>query len=715
MIFPLKRIIPYFAIIIVVLVFFYPVWFQGKVPLPADLIVGAYYPWLDYSWDAKGIGMPIKNPITSDAISLIFPEHTYSLKLLKEYGQALWNPLVLMGTPLAANFQSATFSPTKLIYFFLPLLEGWSFQIIIQHLLAALFAYLLLRELGTGALAATFGGIIFAFSGFMMIWSEWNELSLVAAFFPLIFFLTLKWFKTSQPFYLVFLAVAFALQIFAGYPQILFYELIGLMTLVFILIDRKDINPIKIFQLIFFLGLGIGVAAIQIVPGYELVNYSQRVKEIIPDEWTFLSWKHLITLFAPDFFGNHSTYNWWGPGNYTMVTGYTGLVSLILATYFVVSNRKHKVVIFSFWILLLVLLISFKNPLSIMLKRSTFLSYQAVAAHRSTVLINLILAILASFGLEMLYLGKAYLKNIWRSLYVPAIVLLGIGIGIFFSIFYFQSTNLPLLDSETNKLIMNYRVGLRNLVLPIIVFTLMGIAMVSSYYQKRLTKTIAILILALGIIELFRFGWKFTPFSAKKLVFPSTPVIEFLQNQKKPFRVSAQDVIPTNSLMVYGVETLEGYESLYSLRTARYLAVLNSGHVNSSPQDRYGAVTNIKSPLLDLANVRYIVVLKRNMEGEVDKNGNIPVEYQKESLQKVFEDQSVVVLENLHSYPRAKMYYQWDILENDQEILSKLISDYPLDKKIILEENPTVNSGKGEGEVFFQNSIDGKILKVVTN
>ena len=38
---------PIIVIIFVVLVFFYPIYLKGLIPLPIDFIVGTYYPWLE--------------------------------------------------------------------------------------------------------------------------------------------------------------------------------------------------------------------------------------------------------------------------------------------------------------------------------------------------------------------------------------------------------------------------------------------------------------------------------------------------------------------------------------------------------------------------------------------------------------------------------------------------------------------------------------------
>lgn len=179
-----SKLWPLLASVFVVLVFFYPVWLKKLVPLPADFIVGVYYPWLDYKWGFS-TGVPVKNPITTDVVSFIYPVQMLAIDLLKAGQFPLWNPYIFTGSPLLANFQSAPFSPTNFLYFLFDSLTAWSIQIMAQHFLAIVFTFLLLRYWNVSKLGALFGGLVFGFSGFNLIWSQWNGHTLTAScFYP---------------------------------------------------------------------------------------------------------------------------------------------------------------------------------------------------------------------------------------------------------------------------------------------------------------------------------------------------------------------------------------------------------------------------------------------------------------------------------------------------------------------------------------------------
>ncbi len=704
------RLWPLAATFIAVAIFFHPVWLQGKIPLPADFIVGTYYPWLDYKWAGYNAGVPVKNPITTDVVSFTYPIQMHTIDFLKKGSLPLWNSTVLAGTPLFANFQSAAFSPTNFFYFILPKFFAWTAQIIAQPFLAAVFLYLLLRNFGVSKLSSVAGGLFYAFAGFLTIWLQWNGHTLVAAFFPLEILFVKKWLESQKFLWGFLLSLVLALQIFSGYPQIILYEFLAffLLVLVFNRDLFKDIG--KIFKLSLFLTLGVGLAAVQILPGLELLRWSQRSAETVLNEWAFLPPQLLITFLAPDYFGNHATQNYWGPADYTLTTGFSGVVVITLALVGFLTGRKNKVISFGVSLVVLSLAIAFPNPISVWFKESGFLGLQAASAHRGLVLSNLGFAILAAFGLDALFQKRIGWRESLRAFYIPGILLLSFTIGTYFAMSWLKIQ--PNGEELAIRAITNLMVGLKNLILPIMILSTTAILMGLSFYLKRFNKIFIGILIVVGLFELFRFGWKFTPFSPKEFIFPNTPVLTFLQSQQKPFRVAAEDVVPINMMMPYGIETIEGYDAVYPLRYAKYLAVLNSGQLEADPMGRYGSVSNVNSRLFDLVNGKYILVRKVDKTGKPDVTGQIPEKFQTPTLEKVFEDKTVVVLENTKVFPRAFFVSNWESRIDSQGVLSDLTSsDFPLNQRIILEENfnEFSQSPQNNSQVKFSGNLEENI------
>jgi len=640
----LKKVSPVFFSVIIVIIFFWRVFLQKKVLIPGDFIVGVYYPWLDYKWGFPA-GVPVKNPIMADVVSFSYPMRILATNLLKSGKLPLWNPYILTGTPLLANFQSASFSPTNILYFFLDKFTAWSLQIILQHLFALIFTYLLLRYWKASKTGSLLGGIVYAFSGFSLIWSQWNAHTLVASFIPLLILLTDKFLKEKKNILGVLISIILAFQIFSGYPQVVIYTFlaIGLLWLTRIQTIKEKIKTTILLGI--FILLGIGLAGVQILPGKELLSLSQRTIEAHPFGWAFLPVTKIITFIAPDYFGNHATGNYWGPQDYTSNTGFVGIVALTLALLAITKIKKKMEILFPFILTILSLLLSFPTPLSIFFWKSGVFGFNAAAAHRALVLFCFGISVLCGFGFDAL--------NFKVKFKYKVLILLLIYLLITIFAFYALKIHQP--------------IGLKNLVLPISVLLISSLIFFKTKFK--------FVFVILSVIELFYFGWKFTPFSNKNLVFPTTPIINFLKNQPKPFRTTGDHVIPINFRMAYGIESVEGYDAVYPAGISNFIQKINGGGTFR----RYAIVDNDISPLLDLVNTKYYLALK--------SDPNLK-RFDTQRFKLVDEDKSVLVYESLSAKPRAFLVNQnigatYLLYSENEEIMS--ISSSNNDKLFISE------------------------------
>ncbi|MEK6818994.1 MAG: YfhO family protein, partial [Nanoarchaeota archaeon] len=205
--------------------------------------------------------------------------------------------------------------------------------------------------------------------------------------------------------------------------------------------------------------------------------------------------------------------------------------------------------------------------------------------------------------------------------------------------------------SEQEKYLV---VGLRNLILPIalIFATSCFLLIVRINFFRNLAASLLFLFL---VFDLFRFGHKYMTFTKESLVFPKTPVIDFLIRRLEsegPFRVEGGDVIPMNMLAPFGIETMEGYDAYYSLEYAKFLSKINSGDP-TQPLGRYGEIKKYDSEFIDIGNVKYILALKRDKIAVPSPNGIPDYIFDLEKLSPVFEDGTVVVFENKNAKERA--------------------------------------------------------------
>ncbi len=678
---------PYLLIVFIVVSFFWKFFLKGLIPIPGDFIVGVYYPWLDYKW-GYAVGVPVQNPILTDVVSFTYPMQTLAVDLLKSGKLPLWNPLILGGTPLLANFQSSPFSPTNFIYFLTDNITAWGFQIVLQHFFAAVFTFILLRHWKISKFGSVLGSVVYAFGGFNLIWSQWNGHTLAAAFIPLILFFSDNFLLKQKWVYGVGVSVSLALMMLSGYPQIILYLGLSVFVLWFVRIWRgKGVFKKSFFLASFFL-IGFGLSAFQIIPGAELLKYSQREVELHPFEWAFLPVDKVITFIAPNYFGNHATRNYWGPQDYTSNTGFVGVIAFILAGYSLLIVKKKKEILVAFFLLVVSLILAFPTPISMFLWKSGIGGFNAASAHRSLVIFNLAMAILSGFGFDYLLSGELK-KRFWIGFLVPGTLL------VVFIVVAFLAKGNTLAGTSIRV------VALRNLAIPCLVFLLAFLSVVVFHLNLKIRFVkvfIAFMLFALMVVEVFNFGWKFTPFSDRKLIFPKTPVLDFLMSQEKPFRVTGDKVVPINMRMPYKLESLEGYDAVYPLSISKFIAAVNTGHTGTTPLGRYGTVDDEFSSLLPFVNVKYTIAIKKDKKGNPDANGVVSHFFDPKIFKQVFEDKTTVVLENVNTLPRAFVVFDWDVATNKSEALNKIVSnDFPRDRRVVLLKDPGI-----------KKSLDGK-------
>jgi hypothetical protein len=134
-------------------------------------------------------------------------------------GQApLWNPYQGVGSPLAANMQSAVFDPLLLAVNLHPTQLTWDLSIIGAFVLGAAAAYVFGRVLGMWIVAAIATSAAFSLSGWFFLYSN-NGFSRSYAYLPLLFLLVELTVRSRRLLPVLGLAVAVAGNIFVGMPE----------------------------------------------------------------------------------------------------------------------------------------------------------------------------------------------------------------------------------------------------------------------------------------------------------------------------------------------------------------------------------------------------------------------------------------------------------------------------------------------------------------
>jgi hypothetical protein len=615
-----------FPVIIVALcaIFFYPTLLSGKLPVPTDTLIGMYHPWLDQAATLHPSGVPFKNFLITDPIRQQIPWRKLVIDDLKNGTLPLWNPYNFSGTPLLANIQAGAWYPLNIIFLFMPFYIAWTILIIIQPCLAALFLYFYLRNKKILPAVAAFAGISWAFCGFSISWLTWGTIVQTALWLPLMLLAVDKVLDNNENktkiLWAGLLAASSAFAFFAGHAQIAFY--------IFVFAGAYGFRKIS-WWIIAAAAIAVIVSSIQWVPMLQFISHSARVGDVaawLKEGW-FLPWQHLAQFVAPDFFGNPATLNYWGIWNYGEFVGYVGILPLICAVYAVIV-RKDRLTRFFAIALVGIFLFLLPTPIAKIPFEFHIPVLSAMQPTRLMVLVDFCLAVLAALGMDF-FLRNAD-KRIWY----------GIGIVVTFVAVLLGYA-----------LITHLAVAQRNLVLPSLLCVVSSMVLVIALLLKKKHRywVIGISIVILSF-DLFRFGWKFTPFTPVEYFFPETKAISFLRGQQKPFRVLSLDnrILPPNVGAYYGIESIEGYDPIYDARYEEFIAALNRREPSISPPFGFNRIITsptIDSPLLALLNVKYILSLDELKGPGLELmyiEGQTKIYWYKKALPRIYPVESII-------------------------------------------------------------------------
>ena len=556
---------------IIIIFFFLPPLISGKIPIPGDLILGLYHPWRDVSFDGfSPEHFPAKNPLIVDPVVQTYPWKSLVIENLKSKNLPLWNPYSFSGQPLLANVQSSAFSILNILFFVLPFKIAWALYIILPPIISSIFIYLLLRELGLSKMASSFGAFVLPFTGYFITWLEWGNMIATAMWLPALLLSIKKIFSQISIRWFLLMVLATNQTLLAGSWQTAFY--VYLATFLYLLFTfLKEKKPRSLLWVIFALLIGILIASPQILPTLEFINYSSRDVDLGyfkgRQDW-FLPYQNLIQLIAPDYFGNPSTYNYWGVWNYLEFSSFIGIIPLCLALFSLKNvNNESKYFIFLGTISLLLAL---KNPISQLPYTLDLPLLSTMQPSRIIFLLVFSFAALSAFGLEKFINAKPS-----KKLLILPLAILCLLITVLVLTFLFKDI-FPQLNGQNTQ-----NIAMRNLVLPI----LTAISLIVIFIFKVLNLSPKIVIAAIVLVtvfELFRFGYKFNSFSKFSWIFPQTETISFLQNQPRPFRVMILDrrIFEGNTSSVYHLEQVGGYDPLFLKDYAKLVSSWDSNRVS---------------------------------------------------------------------------------------------------------------------------------------
>lgn len=245
--------------------FFHESLLGGKVLSSADvLLVSA-----SFRYEGDAADYEPANRLLMDPVLQFQPWLEFNRAMLRSGQLPLWNPYAGCGAPHLANGQSAVFDPFHLLAYFgrLPDAHGW---IAAGRLfVAGLGMFLLARSWGLRFWGRWFAGLVYPFTGFLVVWLLFPVTS-VAVWMPWMFLAVDRVFAAPGGRSAATIAASTALVVFGGHIQTGAHVLLAAgayaawrwISRAIGEFDRRRVARSWAFGT----ALGLGLAAVQVIP-----------------------------------------------------------------------------------------------------------------------------------------------------------------------------------------------------------------------------------------------------------------------------------------------------------------------------------------------------------------------------------------------------------------------------------------------------------------
>jgi len=294
-----------------VLAFFGPVLFTGRVMLFADLSF------------------------------LFYPGYVFYRENVLRGVLPLWNPYTGCGEPFLADLQRGVFYPPNLIYLLLPTSLGTVISAGFHVMLAGLGAYGLSRAFRTSRTGSLLAGVLYAFNSYTITKVAFPSELGSAAWASVVLTAFVVWLRRRSCRSFLTFSVALCLQFLAGFPETLTFT-IGALVLCAAFAGHSAWRARRKWPCLVtpLAGLGgAGVLAIllamaQLLPTLETIRFSSKAMPFPSEEDTIsIGLLAVFSMLIPSIYGLQAPHGaYWAPTcpDYAIGTFYIGVLPLVL-------------------------------------------------------------------------------------------------------------------------------------------------------------------------------------------------------------------------------------------------------------------------------------------------------------------------------------------------------------------------------------------------
>jgi hypothetical protein len=520
-------------------------------PLILFLIVTAFFWKLlltnQYSW--------LESP---DLANQVLPWFQYEAQQFHQHRLPIWDPFLLGGQSLIGQDQPGLAYPLNWLLFSVLLHNGrisysilnWYYMLI--HYFAALFCYLLCRDLGRSTIASTLGGVSFGLGGYIGT-TDWPQMINAAIWAPLVFLFLFRAARGVRPLAsAAFSGLFLGLSWLGGHHQIpIFLSLAAGGVWVYFLFEHGRFQSSRLAPMAAFLAFLLCTGALQMWPAF---SYGRTAVRWVGSEHDPIRWDQPVPYNVHERY-SLSPVRVLGliiPGYMDFVSPYVGVVALSLAALALVCWWKTKEIRILCGVGLAGLFLAMaKNDVFHGILYSIVpLVEKARTPAAAIYLFHFAIAVLAAFGLDSLF--QSSFRPLLRRLIIILLAFGALTFSIMFAILLGKAMAWPGDD--------------RTMMSVLAAFALAALIYRASRNESR-RAGLSILIVALYLVELGNVTLYALPHKDDKnrSIFlqhygETRQVAEFLGRQPAPLRVWVNgDDVPFNFGDWYGIDTVLGY------------------------------------------------------------------------------------------------------------------------------------------------------------
>ncbi len=375
-----------------------------------------------------------------DGIIFNVPLRVAAARIMLGGSLPLWNPYLFGGMPLHGAAQAGVLFPLNWFYLACTPALATNLMMLTSYALAALGAYFYARRSGSGIAGAAVTSLVWQWSAFLVEQIGHTNILQTAAMLPWVLWAIDRYAmrdrdsgngsnsannNISRTRRGALLALLVALQTFAGHQQTLLYSLLVAGAYALVMSGSSKETRAAYLRSLIFIAAGVSLAAVQILPTFELLRNSLRA-EASYDFFSSFSMppRFALTLFAPYLLGGADgslgglfRAPYIGPSFFGEYVAYVGALTLMLALVAVTMKPDART---KFWAAIVVICLPLAFGRFLPLDAYQLIYYVPVlnlfrVPARHLMEVEFALAVLAGRGLTSINARRGEMGTLWRA------------------------------------------------------------------------------------------------------------------------------------------------------------------------------------------------------------------------------------------------------------------------------------------------------------